>query len=249
MNAARKYSRTNGPGCITISKPIVTRSRIPEVKDKEFEAFFADKDNVSMSSYKVHSKTNLPTLYLKDNKEALWKKFEATYPDGIKRTSFMARLANGQFVYCNDLDGLCSICNEYFYEVFDTLTSLIQLNITDQGERVIIKYMISLFIFLKSKICLKLHYLQNKLITELEKLRVHLRRGFEEELTMNGDGTTIHASTINHCLLYAFGECYEQHTDRCAAYDHLFVFIQHLMANLEERRSTIEECKEKLYYF
>ncbi|CAB4495309.1 unnamed protein product [Rhizophagus irregularis] len=51
--------------------------------------------------------------------------------------------------------------------IFDTLTSLIQLNITDQGER-------------------------NKLITELEKLRVHLRRGFEEELTMNGDGTTIH---------------------------------------------------------
>lgn len=90
-----------------------------------------------MSSYKVHSKTNLPILYLKDNKEALWKKFEATYPDGIKRTSFMARLANGQFVYRNDLGGLCSICNEYFYEVFDTLTSLIQLNITDQGERVI----------------------------------------------------------------------------------------------------------------
>ncbi|PKK57370.1 hypothetical protein RhiirC2_866515, partial [Rhizophagus irregularis] len=167
MNAARKYSRTNGPGCIAICKPTVTRSRISEVKDKEFEAFFADKENVSMSSYKVHSKTNLPILYLKDNKDALWKKFEATYPDGIKRTSFMARLANGQFVYRNDLGGLCSICNEYFYEVFDTLTSLIQLNITNQGER-------------------------NKLITELEKLRIHLRRGFEEELTMNGDGTTIH---------------------------------------------------------
>ena len=71
MNAARKYSQTNGPGCIAMSKPIVTRSQILEVKDREFEAFFADKDNVSMNSYKVNSKTNLPILYLKNNKEAL----------------------------------------------------------------------------------------------------------------------------------------------------------------------------------
>ncbi|RHZ54938.1 hypothetical protein Glove_421g38 [Diversispora epigaea] len=71
LNAARKYSQINGPGYIAINKSIVTRSRISKVKDREFEAFFADKDNVSMSSYKVHSKTNLPILYLKDNKEAL----------------------------------------------------------------------------------------------------------------------------------------------------------------------------------
>jgi len=63
---------------------------------------------------------------------------------------------------------------------------------------------------------------------ELEKLRAHLRRGFEEELTMNGDGTTIHVNTINHCLLYAFGECHEKHTDRCTACDQLFVLIQYI---------------------
>ncbi|RIA94137.1 hypothetical protein C1645_818517 [Glomus cerebriforme] len=56
INAAKKYLRTNG----------------------------FDKDNVFMSSYKVYAKINLPILYLKDNKEALWKKFEATYPDEIK---------------------------------------------------------------------------------------------------------------------------------------------------------------------
>ncbi|CAG8531406.1 10493_t:CDS:2, partial [Diversispora eburnea] len=121
MNAARKYSRTNGPGY---------------------------KDNVSMSSYKVHSKTNLSILYLKDNKEALWKKYEVTYPDGIKQTSFMAQLENGQYIYRNDLGGLCSICNEYFYEVFDTLISLIRLNIANQEEK-------------------------NKLIIELEKLCIN----------------------------------------------------------------------------
>ena len=140
MNAARKYSRTNGPGCIAMNKPTVIRSRISEVKDREFEVFFTNKENVSMSSYKVHSKTNLPILYLKDNKEALWKKYEATYADGIKRTLFMAQLTNGQYIYRNDLEDLCSICNEYFYEVFDTLISLIRLNIANKEEKVVILY-------------------------------------------------------------------------------------------------------------
>ncbi|CAG8715152.1 21996_t:CDS:2, partial [Gigaspora rosea] len=63
------------------------------------------------------------------------------------------------------------------------------------------------------------------------------------------DGTTIHIDTINHCLLYAFGECYEQHTNRCTACDQLFEFIQHLMTNLKEHYSTIKECRDKLYYF
>jgi hypothetical protein len=49
----------------------------------------------------------------------------------------MARLAeDGQYIYRNDLGGLCNICNEYFYEVFNTINSLIQLNITNQEEKV-----------------------------------------------------------------------------------------------------------------
>ena len=132
------YSRINGPGCVATRKPMITRNRISEIKNQEFEYFFSDKDNVTMSSYKVDSKTNLPLLYLNDDKEGLWKKFEATYPGGIKCTSFMARLTDGPYVYRNDLGGLCSICNEYFYEVFNTLTSIVQLNVTDHEEKVII---------------------------------------------------------------------------------------------------------------
>jgi hypothetical protein len=137
VTAARGYSQINGPGCVATRKPVITRSRIPVVKNQEFEAFFLDKDNVSMSSYKIDTKTKLPVLYLQDNKEALWKKFEETYPNGIKRTSFMGRLTNGPYIYRNDLGGLCSICNEYFYEVFDTFKSIIQLNISDHEEKVI----------------------------------------------------------------------------------------------------------------
>ena len=65
-----------------------------EIKEKEFEIFFQDKSNVTMSSYKVDSRTNLPILYLQDQKKALWTKFEETYPNGMKKTSFMARLAD-----------------------------------------------------------------------------------------------------------------------------------------------------------
>jgi hypothetical protein len=98
------YSRINGPGCPAISKPILKRNYISEIKNKEFEDFFSDKNNVTMSSYQVDSKTNLPLLYLKDNKQSLWEKFETTYPNGIKRTSFMARLTNGRYVYRQDLE-------------------------------------------------------------------------------------------------------------------------------------------------
>ena len=84
----------------------------------------------------MDSKTNLPLLYLKDNKKQLWDKFEAMYPDGIKRASFMARLTNGRYVYREDLGGLCNICNEYEYEVFDTLINIIQLNIKEKETKV-----------------------------------------------------------------------------------------------------------------
>ena len=63
-----------------------------EVKEKEFELFFADKANVNMNSYKVDAKTQLLVLYLKNQKSALWEKFSTTYPDKIKCTFFMIRL-------------------------------------------------------------------------------------------------------------------------------------------------------------
>jgi hypothetical protein len=121
-----------------------------EIKDNEFESFFSDKNNVSMSSYRVDPKTNLPLLYLKDNKQALWQKFEATYPDGIKRTSFMARLASGRYVYRQDLGGLCNICNEYCYEVFDVLINLVQSNV-EQESRVYINFKKHITIILLKK--------------------------------------------------------------------------------------------------
>jgi len=125
---ARKYSRINGPGRPALGKPVITRSKMSEVKEKEFQLFFADKANVNMSSYKVNAKTHLSVLYLKDQKSALWEKFSATYLDGMKRTSFMSCLQNSRFKYKEDLEGLCITCNDYGYQPFENLIELVTTN-------------------------------------------------------------------------------------------------------------------------
>jgi hypothetical protein len=119
-----------------LEKPFITRSKMSEVKKKEFELFFADKANVNMSSYKVDAKTQLPVLYLKDQKSALWEKFSATYPDGMKRTSFMSRLQNSRFKYREDLGGLCLTCNDYGYQPFENLIELITTSFSNKTQRV-----------------------------------------------------------------------------------------------------------------
>ncbi|GES79933.1 hypothetical protein GLOIN_2v1839589 [Rhizophagus clarus] len=78
INSARKYVRINGPGAIAIVKLKQKIHRMSEIKEREFELFFQDKSNVTLSSYKVDFKTNLPILYLQDQKEALLTKFEET---------------------------------------------------------------------------------------------------------------------------------------------------------------------------
>ncbi|RHZ88328.1 hypothetical protein Glove_23g66 [Diversispora epigaea] len=225
ITSAKHFARINDPGCSTIDKPKVTRTRVTEIQDAQFHTFFSDKNNVSMSSYSVDAKTGLPILYLKENKQSLWEKFEATYPDGIKRTSFMGRLANGQYVYRKDLGGLCNTCNDYGYVVFDLLITLIQGSLHEKS-------------------------LKQFLINEIENLRYHLRRGFENELVMNIDGTTNHVPCLEHCLLHAFGECNELHNERCENCKQLFIVFQHLEQNLSsEHQQILEESKEKFTYF
>jgi hypothetical protein len=44
----------------------------------------------------------------------------------MRCTAFMTQLEGGQFLYKDNLGGLCSICNEYGYEVFSEITKLIE---------------------------------------------------------------------------------------------------------------------------
>jgi hypothetical protein len=138
LNEARKYARLNGSGCPPIEKPVITRNCISDEAKKQIEIFFSNKEIVTMSSYKVDAKTGSPILYLQNTKSALWEQYSETFPNGIKRTTFMAELAKGKYKYREDLGGLCSTCCSYGYDVFDDLINLTSSNIRDFDKKVII---------------------------------------------------------------------------------------------------------------
>src|SRR6266498_2082102 len=77
-------------------------------------------------------------------------------------------------------------------------------------------------------------------------LRRHLKRDYENELLVHDDGTTSHVDCINHCLLYAFGECAEQHYSRCTTCDQLFEVFTTLSHVLDSHNTLLSEYQEKL---
>ncbi|RHZ69121.1 hypothetical protein Glove_290g83 [Diversispora epigaea] len=204
INSARKHARLNGPGASPISKPQRTVHHMSEVKEKEFELFFKTKDQ----------------------KQALWSKFEETYPNGMKKTSFMTRLANCTHIkYREDLGGLCLTCNDYGFEAFQNLMAIARNTFHDKK-------------------------ILNNIINRIEKLRMHMKRNFERELVINKDGTLSHDECINHCLLYAFGECDQYHISRCINCDEFFEFFNFLYLHISfEQKNLLDQTKEHLKYF
>jgi len=138
ISKARKHSHLYGASAPPIEMPKKTTKLMAEFKERQFEIFFSDKDNVTMSSYKTDPKTNLPVLYLRDNKTSLWKKFQQTFPNGMKKTSFMGRIANCTHLkYRSDLGGLCGICNDYGFEPLEILIGIARSTFTDKIEMVL----------------------------------------------------------------------------------------------------------------
>ena len=115
-----------------------------EIKEKQFVEFFQDKSNISQSSYKIDPKTNLPIVYMRDQKKALWTKFSDIYPNGMKKTSFMVRLANcSNIQYKDNIGGLCQTCNDYGYESFDNLIAIARN--TFQNKDILVSICLYLF--------------------------------------------------------------------------------------------------------
>jgi hypothetical protein len=136
VSSARLYSKTNGPGCLALNKPTITRVKLSKESLDQFMTFLLDKNNTTPSSYKVDGKSGLPVMYLNNNKESLWQRFFELYPDGMKRTAFMTRLEDSRFVYREDLGGLCLTCNEYGFGVFEEMKLLIQEKISRRDIQV-----------------------------------------------------------------------------------------------------------------
>ncbi|CAG8644670.1 33780_t:CDS:2, partial [Racocetra persica] len=98
-------------------------------KQEQIQQFLTNKVNVIMSSYKTDSATNEPVYYLKDSKNVLWEWFYKEYPDGMKHSSFYVYLQGNQYIYRENLGGLCQTCSKYGYDTFDEISDYIQGNI------------------------------------------------------------------------------------------------------------------------
>ncbi|CAG8452514.1 9664_t:CDS:2 [Scutellospora calospora] len=96
--------------------PVIYRVRFSSESLTQFDQFFMHKDNISQSSYKTKTLTSLPVL--------------------ICRTTFITHLESSQFLYKENMGGLCSACNEYGYEVFEDIKSLIDGYITNTVDRI-----------------------------------------------------------------------------------------------------------------
>jgi len=118
ISKARIHCHLNGPGGSPMKKPSFTRESLPSEKLHEFE-------------------TGAPPIkYLRDTKQALWEKFHAEFSNRIHRTTFMAKLQGNEYIYREDLGGLCSTCSRYGYEIFDDIRKLIENKFMDDIKKV-----------------------------------------------------------------------------------------------------------------
>jgi hypothetical protein len=63
-------------------------------------------------------------------------------------------------------------------------------------------------------------------------------------------GFTSHSTCINHCLLYAFGECNESHTYICNECQEIFRFFQDLKDSLNLlHHEEIQEFQDRILYY
>ncbi|RHZ51357.1 hypothetical protein Glove_480g18 [Diversispora epigaea] len=217
---ARKHARLYGPGAPPFEKPKRIVHKMAEIKEQQFLWFFQDRANISKSSYKIDPKSNLPICYLHDQKSELWKKFEETYPNGMKKTSFMTRLTNATHLkYRDDLGALCQICNDYGFESFENLESIVREDISEKKNR---------FIYF---------YCDNgRWVCAFGKI--------------NSNGTLAHNSCISHCLLYAFGDCDQIHQTRCNKCDQFFQLFNLLKNQISnDKIQKLDEIQEKLKYY
>ncbi|MDW3630571.1 MAG: hypothetical protein QOK71_03960 [Nitrososphaeraceae archaeon] len=91
---------------------------------------------------------------------------------------------------------------------------------------------------------------QQQYIQEIEQVRYILKRGYETHLSVNDNGRASHDTCINHCLLYAFGECNEAHTTICTDCSKLFQLFSNLYNEISsENHNILRENEEYLYFY
>ncbi|CAB4421215.1 unnamed protein product [Rhizophagus irregularis] len=219
---SRRHAVLNGFGAPPIEKPKFHRLKFKIEQVDQFDRFFTRKDIVNMSSYRTHSKSGLPIMYLQDHKQALWEKFSEEYPNGMRRTAFMTRLQGSRFVYQDNLGGLCSECNECGYESFASINTIIDTHVEDESSK-------------------------EELTQKLNSLRRYMRREYIKDLKITSSGTPAHKSCICHCLSHSFGICNLQHFEICNSCVELFHFFDLIKNHVDgELHELLDDYLKKL---
>ena len=84
---------------------------------------------------------------------------------------------------------------------------------------------------------------------KIKAIQRFLRREYCNHLKISANGQVSHDACINHCLPYAFGECYYQHTMECADCSELFVLFNQLKTELPDSFSIIEELQKQAEFY
>ena len=133
----------------------------------------------------------------------------------------MQKLQN--YIYKEDLGGLCPTCSDYGYNLFATIDHKIS-------------YHNNLSI-------------QEQLLHLSTQSKWHYERTFEEELIITEEGKTQHNDCINHCILHALGDCQQDHNKACYRCSILYELLQKLQKHNIFTEDEVETFKKKLLYW
>ena len=133
----------------------------------------------------------------------------------------MKKLEN--YIYQEDLGGLCPICSDYGYNIFAIIDGKILQHATTS--------------------------VQNQLLQISAQAKRHYKRIFEDELIITQDGTALHDNCINHCILHAFGECQQEHTMACTNCYELYDLLKQLQQYKIFTFDEVNTFRQKLLYW
>jgi hypothetical protein len=66
------------------------------------------------------------------------------------------------------------------------------------------------------------------LIQKIEKIQRYIKRDYEKEFYINEFGVATYNECVNHCLLFAFGDCKLEHSQKCTQCFQLFDLFDEL---------------------
>ncbi|RIA96610.1 hypothetical protein C1645_815129 [Glomus cerebriforme] len=130
INAARKFTRINGPECAPLQKvKISNNSHLTQEMQNQFEIFFQDKANVAMSSYKTNLLHELELIGCHMKREYVCE-ICIENNGKIEHKECIDYCLPYIFGICNKLHTFrCSKCSK-FYSFFDKLQNIIPLDQT-----------------------------------------------------------------------------------------------------------------------